>query len=148
MRRILIAAFFALFTVPVAAQQVRPCDELASVDAIGEPWASHTQTFAGNRVRLVVIDTLEPAAAAFQLVILSPPFDEIGGRQCRMVGSGEGLGFGGMTLDGLSSSYDPAKGLTWRVAVRAYNAATGGFDSKALSVTLNQSTGAIAAELQ
>ena len=145
MIRLLIAAVFGLVAMPALAQEVRPCDDLARVDAIGEPWAGHTKTFAGNRVRLVVIDTLEPAAAAFQLVILSPPFDEVGGRQCMMVGSTGTLGFGGMTLDGLHSSYDPAKGLTWGVKVKTYNAATGGFDDKVLRVTLNQSTGAIAA---
>jgi hypothetical protein len=145
MKRFLTAVLFGLIAIPAAAQEVRLCDELARVDAIGEPWASHTQTFAGNRVRLVVIDTLEPAAAAFQLVVLSPPFDEVGGRQCMMVGSSGTLGFGGMTLDGLDSNYDPAKGLTWGVKVTTYNADSGGLDDKVLRVTLNQSTGAITA---
>ncbi|RLJ40806.1 hypothetical protein BCF46_3377 [Litoreibacter meonggei] len=145
MKRLLTALFFGLLALPAAAQQVRPCDEMARVDAVAEPWADNTQTFAGNRVRLVVIDTLEPAAAAFQLVILSPPFDEIGARQCMMVGSGEGLGFGGMTLAGMTSSYDPATGLTWGVLVKSYNAVTGGFDDRVLNVTLNQSSGAVTA---
>ncbi|WP_281856327.1 hypothetical protein [Litoreibacter halocynthiae] len=145
MKRLLSAVLFGLVTLPAFAQEVRPCDGLARVDAIGEPWAAHTQTFAGNRVRLVVIDTLEPAAAAFQLLVLSPPFDEVGGRQCMMVGSSGSLGFGGMTLEAMDSSYDPAKGLTWGVKVKTYNASTGGFDDKVLNVTLNQSTGAITA---
>ncbi|SFR31923.1 hypothetical protein [Litoreibacter janthinus] len=145
MKKLLGAILLSLLSLPVAAQEVRPCDDLASVDAIGEPWANHTQIFAGNRVRLVVIDTLEPAAAAFQLIILSPPFDEVGGRQCMMVGSSGTLGFGDMTLEGLSSSYDPSKGLTWGIKVKTYNAATGGFDDKVLRVTLNQSSGQISA---
>ena len=146
MKRLLTALLLVLIALPAAAQAVRPCDEWARVDAIGEPWTNHTQTFAGNRVRLVVIDTLEPAAAAFQLVILSPPFNEVGGRQCMMVGSADTLGFGGMTLEDLASSYDPANGLTWGVKVKTYNADTGEFDDKVLNVTLNQSSGAITAK--
>ncbi|PTX57299.1 hypothetical protein C8N43_1966 [Litoreibacter ponti] len=138
----------ALMASPVAAQEVRDCDELASVAAVSEPWEAQTRTFAGNRVRLVVIDTLEPAAAAFQLVVLSPPFDELGARQCKMVGSSGTLGFGGMTLEGLTSAYDPARGLTWGVTVQSYDPATGGFRAQVLDVTLNQSTGAITAALR
>ncbi|EPX76948.1 hypothetical protein [Litoreibacter arenae] len=145
MKQFLAVTIFAAFALPATAQEVRPCDELARVDAVAEPWADSTQTFAGNRVRLVVIDTLEPAAAAFHLVILSPPFDEVGGRQCMMVGSGNSLGFGGMTLVGMTSSYDPATGLTWGVPVKSYNANTGGFDDRVLKVTLNQSSGAVTA---
>lgn len=143
MKRLLTMALLA--ASPVAAQEVRDCDEMAAVEAVPEPWADHTQTFAGGQVRLAVIDTLEPAAAAVQLVILSPPFDELGVRQCKMVGSEGGLGFGGMTLDGIESSYDPETGLTWGVPVRVYDESAGGFFDTYLWVTLNQSTGAITA---
>ena len=137
----------ALVSAPAAAQEVRQCDELASAQAIAEPWDENTRTFANDRVRLAIIDTLEPAAAAFHLMILSPPYDELGSRQCRLVGLGNKLGFAGLSLDGLSSSYDPAKGLTWELPATVYDAATGGFQQAPLSVTIDQSSGEITAGL-
>lgn len=143
MKQLISAIFIGLMALPVAAQEVRDCDGLASVDAIGEPWRNHTRTFSGNHVRLVVIDTLEPAAAAFQLVIMSPPRNALGMRQCKMVGSSGTLGFGAMSLNEITSDYDSTKGLSWGIPVRVYDANTGGFTDKILSVTLNQSNGAI-----
>lgn len=139
------AALLALLATPLAAQEVRDCGEMANAANIPEPWEAHTKSFANNRVRISVLDTIEPAAAAFQLLVLSPPFDEVGGRQCKIIGSANGLGFAGLTLDGNESSYDPAKGLTIGLPVRLYDAATGGFLDSRLLVTLNQGTGAVSA---
>ncbi len=145
MRGILMALLMA---TPVAAQEVRDCDALASAAAIAEPWDQNSRTFANDRVRLAVIDTLEPAAAAFHLLILSPPYDEVGARQCKLVGIEGSLGFASLSLEGLTSSYDPAKGLTWDLTANVYDAGSGGFVAKPLSVTINQSTGAITAEMK
>ena len=136
-----------MIATPVSAQAVRDCDELASAQAIAEPWAANTRTFANDRVRLAVIDTLEPAAAAFHLMVLSPPFDELGERQCKLVGLDGKLGFAGLTLEGIETSYDPAKGLTWGLSATVYDPASGGFTQSPLSVTINQATGEISADL-
>lgn len=134
-----------MLATPLAAQEVRNCDDLASAQAIAEPWDKNTLTFANDRVRLAIIDTLEPAAAAFHLMILSPPYDELGARQCKLVGLQGQLGFAGLSFEALGSSYDPTKGLTWEIPATVYDAATGGFTQSPLSVTINQSTGEITA---
>lgn len=141
--RWLILSF--LMAAPLMAQEVRDCDELASAEAIAEPWDKNTRTFANDRVRLAIVDTLEPAAAAFHLLVLSPPYDELGSRQCKLVGMSGSLGFAGLTLEDMEARYDPSTGLTWELKATVYDAVTGGFTQSPLSVTINQSTGKISA---
>lgn len=138
------------FASPSLAQSVGDCDWRASVQSLVEPWDApqNTRTFANGDVRLAVTDVIEPAAGAFHLVILSPPFDELGGRQCQIVSANNTIGFTGLTLDGMTSAYDPAIGLTFTIEAGAYDPKTGGTLPMVLFVTLNQATGAITAELE
>lgn len=132
------------------AQVVEACDWRASMPALVEPWESpaNTRTFANGNVRLALADLIEPAAGAFHLIILSPPYDELGGRQCAVVTQSANIGFTGLTLDGMTSAYDPAIGLTFILQAGAYNAQTGGTTPRILTLTLNQATGAITANMQ
>lgn len=141
----LTAALFAAFTAPASAQTVEDCDWRASLHAMAEPWEESTRTFANGDVRLAVTDVIEPAAGAFHLIILSPPYDELGGRQCQVISASGSIGFSGLTLDGMTSAYDPATGLTFMLQAGAYNPETGGTIPQALTVTLNQANGEITA---
>lgn len=138
------------FASPALAQSVEECDWRASAQALVEPWDApqNTRTFANGNVRLAITDVIEPAAGAFHLIILSPPFDELGGRQCQIVSANGSIGFAGLTLDGMTSAYDPATGLTFTIDAGAYDPNTGGTLPRSLTVTLNQATGAITATLQ
>jgi hypothetical protein len=143
-----VLATGVLLAGPVAAQTVGPCNDYrSSVFALAEPWEANTRLFANGAVRLAVIDTVEPAAAAFHLVILSPPYDELGARQCRVLSGADGQGFGGLSLDGIAASYDPAKGLTFTLYATRWVPETDSYADAILAVTLNQATGAIAARL-
>lgn len=121
-----------------------------SAENIPEPWEAHTRTFADGNIRITVLDTIEPAAGAFHLLVLSPPYDEIGGRQCRLVsfetGEGTPIGYASLSLEGLDAGYDPARGLTIALPVSVFNPQTGLFDIGEMTVTINQSTGEITAE--
>ena len=141
---------FALAAMPAAAQETADCDWRAAAANLPEPWESPavTRTFANGEVRLAVLDTIEPAAAAFYLLILSPPRDEVGGRQCRIVGSGGDLGFAGMSLAGLEASYGAARGLVFLIPVRLMRPEDGTFRGAVLTVSVNQATGAIAASVR
>lgn len=138
------------FVSPSLAQSVGDCDWRASAQALVEPWDApeNTRTFANGDVRLAIIDTIEPAAGAFHLIILSPPYYEVGGRQCQVVSANSSVGFTGLTLDGMTSAYDPAIGLTFTLEAGAYDPNTGGTLPRTLTITLNQATGAITANLQ
>ncbi|THD85287.1 hypothetical protein E7811_06175 [Aliigemmobacter aestuarii] len=142
------AALALFLAAPVSAQVVGDCDWRAGLQALPEPWEQATRTFANGAVRLAVSDVIEPAAGAFYLVILSPPFDELGGRQCKVIGATPDVGFGGLTLDGMDATYNPAAGLVFRVPVSVYDPASARFHEAVLAVTLNQATGAIGAALQ
>lgn len=133
---------------PAMAQEVSRCDWRASADAIPEPWEAHTRTFSNGKTRLALLDVIEPAAGAYHLLILSPPEDELGARQCRVVGLDGGTGFAAVGFDVLEASYDPAIGLIFDVPVSVFDPATGGFVDRGLRVTLNQATGDISAGLR
>ncbi|MDJ0825552.1 MAG: hypothetical protein QNJ16_08625 [Rhodobacter sp.] len=130
---------------PATAQTVIGCDGWqGSAQNIVEPWDQHTRQFANGEVRVALLDTIEPAAGAFYLLVLSPPYDELGGRTCAVVAEGEGgIGFAGLDFQRLEAAYDPAQGLTLRLPAQRFAPATGGIDPAILAVTINQATGAI-----
>lgn len=146
---ILAACLQALAALPAQAVTVAACDGLASVQSIAEPWEANTRTFANGEIRLVVLDTIEPAAGAFHLAILHPPRDELGSPMCSQVSASEGMGFGGMDIGPATASYDPARGLTVSLPVSVYDPDAAEFYTvKRLSVTINQSTGQVQAVVE
>ena len=139
---------WALAASPVQAVTVSGCTGIASLLSIAEPWEANTRVYANGEIRLVVLDTIEPAAAAFHLAILHPPRDELGGPMCSMVSVSEGVGFSGMDIAPAVAGYTPGRGLTVTLPVAVYNAATAGFDQGDLSVTINQATGQVQAVVE
>lgn len=144
--RLLLPMLLALST-PAAAQVVMPCDWQAGAQNIVEPWEQNTRTFANGNVRLAFLDTIEPAAGYAYLMILSPPLDELGGRQCVVVGY-DWMGFAGMDFAGLAADYDPAIGLLFDLPVWTFDPNRATPPRRLLHVTLNQATGAVGARLK
>ncbi|GAA6209074.1 hypothetical protein NBRC116601_23670 [Cognatishimia sp. WU-CL00825] len=142
-----LGAVLSVVMSPVWAQEVVDCDWHARADAIVEPWEVNTRRFAGGDVRLALLDTIEPAAGAFHILVLSPPYDELGGRQCKTIGVSAGVGFSGAGFETLTARYDPAVGLSFAMEVTTYDPEYE-FLSGTLIITLNQATGAIEAMLE
>ncbi|SFK95226.1 hypothetical protein [Shimia haliotis] len=140
-----VLSLFTLCAGPAVAQQAFECDWPARADAIVEPWEENSRSFANGDVRLAVLDTIEPAAAAFHLLVLSPPYDEVGGRQCRILSLDEGLGFAGLDFSSLNASYDPSAGLVFDINASLYDVDTGTSETHRLVFTLSQATGDIQA---
>jgi hypothetical protein len=133
---------------PVFAQEISTCDDWrSSAFALAEPWESTTRLFANGEVRLAMTDTIEPAAAAFHLIILSPPYDEVGGRQCAVVSTEGGMGFAGLNVAATKAKYDPTTGLAFTIPATRWLPETDSYVDAVLHVTLNQATGAITAVL-
>jgi hypothetical protein len=86
-------AALALFTAPAAAITVEPCDWRASLAGVPEPWDVHSRTYANGNIRITVTDMIEPAAGSYHLVVISPPYDEWAGKQCRVVSADSAMGF-------------------------------------------------------
>lgn len=147
-------AALLLLAAPAAAQSVGDCGDLSLAQYLPEPWEAHTATYAAGKVRIAVLDTHEPAAAATHLLVMSPPLDEIGGRQCRIVSlqadaaGGRPTGFLNVGLPGRETSYDPAVGLVLAVPVEVFAPSTGGAIQAVLTLKIDQSSGAIDAAME
>ncbi|MEL6609523.1 MAG: hypothetical protein AAFO58_07520 [Pseudomonadota bacterium] len=147
MKTFLAAAALALFPMIGTAQDVSDCDWRARADAVVEPWSTFSRTFANGDVRLALLDVVEPAAGALHILVISPPYDELGIRQCKVVSYEGSMGFGGALFEDLAASYDPAIGLTFDMDVQTFDPATSGFAAAVLRITVNQATGNIGAAL-
>lgn len=128
-------------SAPVWAQNVGHCGWQASAQALVEPWEENTAMFANGAVRLAAIDTVEPAVASAYLLVLSPPFGDLGERQCRLIGYTADTGFAGLDFKNLASDYDPTVGLKFDLAVQVIDPETALAKGAHLVITLNQSTG-------
>jgi hypothetical protein len=137
-----------LFATPLAAQDIRECDWKASAASIYEPWEEFSRSYANGDVRVALLDTIEPAAGSFHLLVLSPPYDELGGRQCRTIGIQDGIGFSGIGFEEIAADYDPAVGLLFAVQIQYYESAFADYVSADLFFNLNQATGDIEAYLE
>lgn len=139
--RCFLSLMLAMLAAPAFAQTAMPCDWQARADSIVEPWEDHSVTFANGEVRVALLDTLEPAASAFFLLILHPPYDEVGGRSCSVVGLDDGLGYASIRFDELVAGYDPSRGLVFDVPAVIYLPEQSFQNSALLTVTVNQSSG-------
>ena len=143
-----VAALALCLPGATGAQSIGACDDFrSSVFALAEPWEANTRLFANGAVRLAVTDTIEPALGAYHLVILSPPYDELGGRSCTVVSDGGGLGIAWLTLEGMAADYDPATGLRFKLRAERWMPDSDSFVDATLTVTLNQASGAVTARL-
>ncbi|MEM6477622.1 MAG: hypothetical protein AAF647_01110 [Pseudomonadota bacterium] len=140
-----VAAVSFLAAAPAAAQEVHECDFRARADAIVEPWSLFSRTFANGAVRLALMDLVEPALGPLHIFVVSPPFDELGTRQCKIISVEGTFGFAGVLFEDMQASYDPATGLTFIMDVQVFD----GFDARprVLEFTLNQATGEITTRL-
>jgi hypothetical protein len=136
-----LASMICVAASAVSAQTAFPCDWQARADSIVEPWEENSKTFANGAVRVALLDTIEPAAAAFYLLVLHPPFDEVGGRTCTVVGLDDGLGYAAIFFSELEAGYDPAQGLLLTVPAVIYLPEQSFQNSTALTIAVNQSSG-------
>ncbi|MEM1289818.1 MAG: hypothetical protein AAGH60_15835 [Pseudomonadota bacterium] len=137
----------SVLSTPSVAQTVEECDFRASAQALVEFWNDpvNSQTFAGGTVRLAITDVIEPAAGSFHLVVLSPPFDELGGRQCRVVSADGAIGFRSLSLAGLGAVEDAQSAFTFTMEAGVFNPNTDGTVDQDLTVSLDTNPGVITA---
>ena len=145
---LIISAITMVGALQAAAEPaISNCGGPARVDAIVEPWSDATRTFANGKIRIIALDTAEPACCSFHLAIIAPdPENELGLRQCVALNDGsEWTGFQFVDVQGTVSSYDPGLGLLLSVPVERY--IDGTRSSKLIvDVRINQATGAITIE--
>ena len=145
MVRLALVTALGFLASGAAAQDVYDCDWQSSARNIPEPWEEHTRTFSNGKTRLALLDTVEPAGGAYWLLILSPPYEVLGSRQCQIVGH-NGIGFMDLDFAALEASYDASRGLTFIMPAQLYGDGMNNVDIT-VSVTLNQATGQITKEV-
>lgn len=140
--KVILAAGFCTAISPAFAQEVSPCpDSGFPIDAVAEPWAENTRSFANGAVRLVMLAYEDPAAAPFHLALLFPTRDNfpMEGRKCVQI-SGTWGGFYALSFQDLQARYDPALGLTFSIPAEIYDDSLEGPRAVVLEISYNQST--------
>jgi hypothetical protein len=122
MRSAIAAAALLATALPAAAVQVRECDFAASLQSLAEPWEKNIRSFYKGQVRVALLDTGgEPVCCSMHLLIMMPSNDEPAeGRVCRIVGQKDQLGFEGIDMSRLRTSYDAKRGLLIEFPYRLY----------------------------
>lgn len=128
------------------AQEIAECDWRNAASAVLEPWEDFTRTFANGEVRIAVIDMVEPGVAPLHLLVLSPPYDELNIRQCKLVTFEGTRGFADLNFAALDAAYDPSVGLIFTMPVLYYDIDAADIRDTTLRFTLNQSTGQMGAQ--
>ena len=123
MHRILLACLLALLPSLASAAQLNPCDWRASAEMLIEPWGEHTVEV--EDIRIALIDTGEPAAEAFHLLILSP--DPEGRRQCNLLSATHDVGFGAIDFKGIEVA-DVPDGIMLAISTFFFNDGHGSVD--------------------
>lgn len=144
MKLSILAAALCLAPLATAAQEVSDCGWQASAMAIPEPWEDFSRTFANGNVRVALLDTVEPGVVPLWILVLSPPYDELGIRQCQVIGTGQ-YGFSDVFFPTLTADYDPARRLIFQIDVKVYVPETSDFALERLEFTVNQATGDVTA---
>ena len=137
-----LAAMLGLcVALPTAAQVLRDCGTWeANARNLMDPPEVAVRSFANGAIRVMGLDTVEPALAWAHLLITHPlpdaPFPG-----CALISDTGGRGFGGLRMEDLSARYDPAQGLTLTVPVGTTDGVTTTW--RDLVVIVNQATGRV-----
>ena len=138
-----LLAAAAAASAPASAQVVGECEGFVA-NARNVDWTQPSRTYGNGDIRLVVLDTEEPAAAAFHLMVLFPD-REVGFQDCRIASlAAQGGGYAGIDLGAAIATYDPATGLTVELPVVVLDG-DGEPAPETLTVTINRATGEVTA---
>lgn len=138
-----IAAILALIimaVLPAKAADLTLCYDIGLGPenvAISDTGATHLR-FYNDDVMFLLIDTIEPAAAAYGVAVIYPD-PENGLPVCQAA-----VGFSGVDLMAATSTYEPSKGLTVTMPTKKYDPDTGtSVPGDALVIRVNLATGLI-----
>ncbi len=147
MRRLSILALaLVLSALPATAQVVGACEGwVANARNLMMPPEVSVQTFANGEVRVIGLDTSEPACCSAHLMVdyfvESEPFP-----LCALISAGTGgNGFSGLRMEDLSTTYDPVEGLVLTLPAGRHDNATGGSVMSPLRVVINRATATVTA---
>lgn len=132
--RKLFCTVLCLLAAPLHAQQVGTIDTWQA-NARNVDWSEPSRTFANGAIRLILLDTVEPGAAAYHLMVTFP---DVEGQylDCRLISAVDGLGFASLAPSRALAKYDATRGLTVTVPGLTVEG-----DAILLTFTVNRATG-------
>lgn len=135
-----ILALITMAVMPAKAADLRLCYDIGLGPenvVVSETGVTHRR-FYRDEVMFLLIDTIEPAAAAYGVAVIYPD-PENGMPVCQAA-----VGYSGIDLMAAKSTYDPSQGLTVIVPTKSYDADTGtSVPGDALVIKVNLATGLI-----
>ena len=139
-----LAAVLAVAPVALQAQVLRDCDTFeANARNLMMPPEVSVRSFADGAIRLIALETIEPACCYAHLMVTYPiPDEPYPG--CTLISDEGARGFSGLLMEDLSARYDPAVGLTISVPAGAFHA-DADTTYAPLNVVVNQATGVVRA---
>jgi hypothetical protein len=146
-RMILFAASLNIGTACLAEEMtaipVEECHDMVGISSLMvTAEGDGIRSFYNNRVQVMLVDLIEPAASATGLVVLLPdPVSHLGERLCKLVAR-----FYNLDVDATESSYDPKTGLQLSVPVIDLDIDGNGIPGRPLLLTVNVATGTVAAK--
>lgn len=138
-----LAGILFLVPLPVQAQAIRDCDTWeANARHVMMPPEVAVRSFAEGEIRVIGLDTSEPACCSAHLMVEYVLPDEPFPR-CALVSATEGEGFSGLRMADLTASYDAARGLVLTLPAGRYDGM--GSVMSPLVVVIDRATPAVTA---
>lgn len=134
----------SLVAATASAQTLRDCETFeANARNIMMPPEMAVRSFANGAIRVIGLDTVEPACCYAHVLVTHPiPDEPFPG--CVLISDTGDRGYSGLDMARLEASYDPQTGLTIAIPAGRYRA-DGTTELAPLTVTVNQATGQVAA---
>jgi hypothetical protein len=138
-----LAGMFFVLPLSVQAQAIRDCNTWeANARHVMMPPEVAVRSFAEGGIRVIGLDTAEPACCSAHLMVEyqlpDEPFPH-----CALVSATEGQGFSGLLMAELAASYDPARGLVLTLPAGRYDGM--GSVMSPLVVVIDRATPAVTA---
>ena len=126
---------------PTASAPAVACDGWFHMDSIANPLEENTATYAEGEIRITLIFLWDQQE--YQLAIMHPPRNELGGRQCSLIAVDEDTGFAEIRFQEREARYDPETGLTIIMPVRVEKGETEDEHWETFYININQQTGEV-----
>lgn len=138
MKIAVVLALITMVAMPAKAADLALCYDIGLGPenvVVSDTGATHRNFYEGQ-VMFLLIDTIEPAAAAYGVAVIYPD-PENGMPVCQAA-----VGYSGIDLMAATSTYDPSTGLTVTMPTKSYDHETGSsVPGDALVIKVNLATG-------
>lgn len=143
MKPLPLALAVCLAATPMAAQSLRDCDTFeANARNTYGPYDQTIREYANGAIRVIALDTSEPACCSYHLLVTHPAGDEPF-PACTLISRESQMGFSALYMDRVEARYDPATGLTVTLPTGRWDEAAGTMHEETLAFTVNQAAGTV-----